>query len=275
MRARFFAYSVACLVLCAAVYVVAFGSSRGETFDAGIFGQAAGTQQLTTVDRLSANAVHTIDVGALVLLGGGLVLLALLRGRVGDALAAAAVIVAANVTTEALKPLLGRADPLGGDAARTFHGSFPSGHATVAMSLALALVLAAPAALKSPAALLGAAYAAAIGVSLLVQQWHYASDVAGGYLVAGFWAGLVAAALPRRSVTARGESVRAGAALASVLVAAFLGLVAVALHRHPGVVFHFESRRHLLFAAATLPLLALVVTGTLAALLQRTVRTPR
>lgn len=107
-----------------------------------------------------------------------------------------------------------------------------------------------------------------------MQQWHYASDVAGGYLVAGAWAGLVAAALPRRSTTARAESVRTGAGVAAVLVVGFLALVAFALHRHPGVLFHFESRRHLLFAAVTLPALALAVTAAPAALLQR-VRAPR
>lgn len=274
MRRLFLAYAAACALLCAAVYAVALGWWRGRAFDAAIFGQAAGTARLATVDRLSANAVHTIDVGSLVLLGGGLVLLALLRGRVGDALAAAVVIVGANVTTQLLKPALGRLDPLGGDALRAFHGSYPSGHATVAMSLALAAVLAAPAALKSPAALLGAAYAAAIGVSLLVQQWHYASDVAGGYLVAGSWAGLAAAALPRGGAGARVESVRAGIALAAAVVLAFLVVVVLALHRHPGALFHFEYRRHLLFAAVAVPLLALVVAAGPAALLQR-VRAPR
>jgi hypothetical protein len=48
----------------------------------------------------------------------------------------------------------------------------------------------------------------------------------------------------------------------------------LALHRHPGALFHFEYRRHLLFAAVAVPLLALVVAAGPAALLQR-VRAPR
>ena len=86
---------------------------------------------------------------------------------------------------EVLKPLLRDADPLGSEALRAYHGTFPSGHATVAMSLALAAALAAPAALRTAAALVGGAWAAGIGVSLLVTQAHYGSDIAAGYLISG------------------------------------------------------------------------------------------
>lgn len=265
-------FAACCTTLCVAVYVVALGTPRGRTFDGETFGQVPRAGASAPVERISAAAVATIDVGSLVLLGGGIVLIALLRARLGAAVAAAVVIAGANLTTQFAKPALEHADPLGGDSLRAYHGSFPSGHATVAMSLALALVIAIPAALRLPAALVGAAYAALVGVSLLAGRWHYASDVAGGYLVAGAWAGVVAAALPPRETPTQRGAARLGAALSALLVGLFLLMMAVAVHRHPGALIHFEYRRHLLFAALALPALALALAATLATLLQQPAR---
>ena len=62
--------------------------------------------------------------------------------------------------------------------------SWPSGHATAAMSFALCAVLAAPARLRPLVAAVGAAFAVAVCYSFLALAWHYPSDVLGGFLVA-------------------------------------------------------------------------------------------
>src|SRR5205085_12100627 len=71
-----------------------------------------------------------------------LVVVALLRGRWLMALTVPLILLAANLTTQVLKPAL--ADPRIVDlhGVRTVYaGSWPSGHSTAAMSLALCLVL--------------------------------------------------------------------------------------------------------------------------------------
>ena len=62
--------------------------------------------------------------------------------------------------------------------------ALPSGHATAAMSLAVAAILIAPRSLRIPAAVFGAAFALAQGVALVVLAWHYPSDVLAGFLIA-------------------------------------------------------------------------------------------
>ena len=129
--------------------------------------------------KVGERALATIDVGSLV--AGALVLgvLALVRGRVMRALAAVALVGVSVGSAELLKhglPRLPWVLPPGRAA------TIPSGHAAVAVSLGLALVLAAPPLLRPTAALVGAAYAAAVGFSLIALGWHYPSDVAASSL---------------------------------------------------------------------------------------------
>jgi membrane-associated phospholipid phosphatase len=90
--------------------------------------------------------VQTVTVSSAALLGGAILFAAMVREQPGLAMAAAAVIAGANVTTQALKvalerPMLhGVRGPLGDG------NIFPSGHATLAMSLALVALLVAPSA---------------------------------------------------------------------------------------------------------------------------------
>ncbi len=126
------------------------------------------------------------------------VLIALARRRLRLALAICAILLGANVTTQLLKPLL--AQPRG--AASVLDGfspvaaaSWPSGHATAAMSLALCCVLAVPSWLRPSMAAVGAAFAVAVSYSFLALGWHYPSDVLGGFLVATTWTLLGVSAL--------------------------------------------------------------------------------
>jgi len=129
--------------------------------------------------------------------------IALLRGRPRSALAAVLVVVGANVTTQLLKVLL--AHPrvklaISGDPFEP--NTFPSGHTTAAASVAVAYAFVLPAALRNLTLTLGAAFALAMGASVVVIGWHYPSDVLGAYLVVACWGFAVLAAMraiaPRR-----------------------------------------------------------------------------
>ena len=73
--------------------------------------------------------------------------------------------------------------------------ALPSGHATAAMSLAMAGVLAAPRRGRLAAAVIGSALALGVGAAVIVVHWHYPSDVVAGYLLATGWALTVVAGL--------------------------------------------------------------------------------
>jgi membrane-associated phospholipid phosphatase len=135
---------------------------------------------------------------------------ALARRRPWIAVAIGAILLGANATTELLKPLLAtpRASALLGGAPPPRPASWPSGHATAAMSLALCSVLAAPTRLRPFVAALGAAFAVAVSYSFLALEWHYPSDVFGGFLVAGTWTLLGVAAI--FAIDARRHGVPAG-----------------------------------------------------------------
>jgi hypothetical protein len=115
------------------------------------------------------------------------VIIAVSRRRLLLACAIVLILAGANETTEILKPLLAAPRPDGLPVSRMFPGSWPSGHATAAMSLALCMVLAVPSRLRPYAAVLGAAFALAVCYSFLTLGWHYPSDALAGLLVASIW----------------------------------------------------------------------------------------
>lgn len=150
------------------------------------------------VARAAGHVVHLCDPATYALIGAALVAVALARRRWRVAGTFAIVLVAAPLTTELLKPLL--ATPRGEEwwgAANISAGSWPSGHSTAAMTLALGLVLVSPNRLRPLAAAVAALWSAAIAFGILVLAWHFPSDVLGGFLVAGLWTALAAGVLLR------------------------------------------------------------------------------
>lgn len=264
-RLSLLCYAVVCAMLAAGVYVVAFDTARGRTWDATTLARATAGQHLPAVQRASTRLIDTIDVGSLVLFGGAIVAVAVVLGRPRAGLAAALLIAGANVTTQVLKPALGDAAPFGkrGELA----SSFPSGHSTVAMSLALAAVLAAPAGWKVVVGLAGAAYATGVGISLLVQGWHFPSDVAAAFLLTGAWAAVVALVVPARERVAPPRSVRVVWIGGGVALVGFGVAIAIAVATHPGLTFRVELHTKLVVVFASLAGLAVAVAGGLALLL--------
>ncbi len=104
--------------------------------------------------------------------------------------------IGSELMAQALKQLL--AHPRGGESFAAGHiapASWPSGHATAAMAVALLAIAVAPAWARSAVALAGAAYALAVGYAILALAWHFPSDVLGGYFCAGLWSSAALAAL--------------------------------------------------------------------------------
>jgi len=122
---------------------------------------------------------------------------ALARGRSWRALATAFLLVVTGATTQVLKHLLAQPRAEHWMARHVADTSWPSGHSTAAMTLALCAVLVAPPMLRTATALLGVAFAVGVGYAVLVLGWHFPSDVLGGFLVAGLWTSLAVAVLHR------------------------------------------------------------------------------
>ena len=220
--------------------------------------------RLADVSEAIANACDPVPFALLALV---LVAIAFVRGQPRTGLAAGAVLLGANVTTQILKPLL--ANPRGaiGDYGIGAE-AFPSGHATAAMSLALAALMVSPARLRPLVGFGGAVFALAVGFSIVSLDWHFPSDVAGGYLVAATWCfGVLAATrtgrLKAATVPARQESYAwwpAGVALLVPLVVAGW----LALERLPRVTGYAEGHTTFaIVAAATAALVAVLVGAVL------------
>lgn len=258
----------------AGLYVAAVGTAAGAAFDGnGVV--ALDPVGAPRVYEATRSLLETVSVVSVALFGAAVAAVALLRRRAELALGALGLIAAANVTTQLLKPALGRVDPTGGDIDRIFPGAFPSGHATVAASLAVALVLVAPGGLRPAVAAVGGVYAAAVGVGLVLLGYHYPSDVAGGYLVVALWACLVVALLRARP-SLRGSAVPSAGlrrAATGVLALAFLLVLAtgagLARARAPELLTAVEARTTFFAAAAGLTVLAFAILGTLAVVLDR------
>src|SRR3954469_2887508 len=184
----------ACLYGLLATGAVALLSSTAQA------GDSAALRGFTSLNRGRAAEVatwmaHLCDPPSYGVFGALLVVVALLRRRPRVALVVPIVLVGAEVTTQVLKPLL--ATPRSSEWLESQIGaaSWPSGHSTAALALALCAVLVAPARLRPIVGLLRAGFAAAVAYAILVLAWHFPSDVLGGFLVATMWSLLGVAAL--------------------------------------------------------------------------------
>jgi membrane-associated phospholipid phosphatase len=220
-------------VLLAGLYLLAVRTRWGQRLDDAAFD---GRTTRPAVLRATGRLLDTISVGSLAFLGGAILGIAAIRRRVHLALIAGAVVLGANVTTQLLKDLvLGRTDLV--PPPDLLGPSFPSGHTTVAMSLAIALVLVVPARMRITAALFGLIYACMVGTGTVTAGWHRPSDVMGGFLVVIVWGAGATALLLRWRGAGKDPGdldppellIRPGLALlgAALLGIAFVGFAAV------------------------------------------------
>jgi membrane-associated phospholipid phosphatase len=232
--------ALACLLAMGVTALLALDSPGAHERDAAMLHGFVALDRPSVHDAVYVLA-HLADPAPYLLVGIALIGWALLRRLVWRAGAVALLLVVTGASTQAIKHLL--AQPrfeswLG--VHQVGAASWPSGHSTAAMTLALCAVLVAPRVLRPAVAVLGGAFAIGVGYAVLVLAWHFPSDVLGGFLMAGFWTALAVAALrvvePVREREAGepalglGLGAAAGAALAAALVAVAPRGSAVALY---------------------------------------------
>jgi len=176
--------AVACMAGVLALWGVFVRTEKGQQVDAAaVEGAAYGQTELWRVAERVLDVVSVSAIAVVLLVAVGI---AVLRRRWELAVQVAVVMGGANLTTQVLKyAVLARPEhgiPIGSQA-----NSLPSGHTTAAMSIAVVLLLVVPSRMRPLVAAVGAAYAAATGVSTLVGQWHRPSDVIAAVLVVLGW----------------------------------------------------------------------------------------
>jgi membrane-associated phospholipid phosphatase len=209
------------------LYVAAVQTPLGQALEDLVLWGRPGDQE--AVD-LAWRALATLNLAVAAAATAGLAGIAAVLGRPFLAVAVIAGIVGANLTTQVLKEIVLDRPNLIGSGAFAYGNSFPSGHVTLAASLALGALLVAPRRLRSLVALAGAAYVSIVGISTLTAGWHRLADALGAMLVALAWTGAVAAAVVATRGSMPRQSWRAGSGRRGtrILLAGALGLFLVA-----------------------------------------------
>ncbi|MDQ6749564.1 MAG: phosphatase PAP2 family protein [Actinomycetota bacterium] len=269
--------ALGCLAALTAVWVLAFASGFGHWADAATLQGFMGL--LSPRAATVAHHVGTlVNPEPFVVLGAVLTVIALRRGRPRTALVVPLILLGANVTSQLLKPALATprfAEVLGTDQINA--ASWPSGHATGAMSLVLCAVLVASPRWRPAVAAIGAAFAVAVSYSILALAWHFPSDILGGFLVAALWTCLGVGALwgagarwPAR--TGRAAAVRARDTLApsgAALLAAATCAAAVALVRPEATLAYARAHTTFVVGAAALAMAGSALAAGMALALRR------
>lgn len=187
-----------CVALFVATYLLAVQTTRGRLLDGSSFRGArqARSSVTATVERL----LDVVSVSSLAVAIVVVAVIALLRLRRDLALAAIIIILGSNATSQLLKNyVLSRPDLGIYETTPATLNSLPSGHSTVAFSVAIAMVLVLPATLRAMAAGVGVAYASIAGVATLSAGWHRPSDSVAAFLIVAIWAAAAVAVLIARS----------------------------------------------------------------------------
>lgn len=175
-----------CVVLLFTVHHVFVATPRGQLVDSAAL-QGAQIGRRWIIDPV-LQVLDVVSAGALAAAGLAAAAVAVLRRRVVLAGVALTMVVGSNVTTQLLKYHLFTRPALGLPLEGLTTNTLPSGHTTVAMSVAAAAVLVAPSRLRGAVSLVAAAYGAATGVATLSAGYHRPSDAIAACLVVGAWA---------------------------------------------------------------------------------------
>jgi len=277
------ALAAGCVVLFAVVLICAYSFGPGRSLDQ--LGLAEFRLSQGHDPTLLYRFVHFGNPAEVVLITAALAALSVARGRPRVALVVIALVGLTSVSSQVLKVVLAHpriAEDMGWIVGPQ---AFPSGHATAAMSLALAGVIAAPRTARLAAALLGALLAVGVGGSVIALGWHFPSDVFGGYLLAMGWTLVLLAGLHEADRRHPASERWAGSAFArtsdriaasGVSIAATSGAVATvlgamaAIAALPGGPAEF-TREHTAFVvvAAGVAAAALALPVAMAGLLRR------
>jgi membrane-associated phospholipid phosphatase len=259
------ALALAVTALCvgglAATYAVAFATETGRRADARIFNRI-GRRDDSALRKLGrhigGDTLNVIAAIGVVIAAAALAVFSLLKKTRLRGSLVLVLVGGSFLTTELIKPQLGdwgtQLAPL-----RVATDAFPSGHATLAMAIVLAAVMAIPIRHRLLTTLVAAALATLFGLLIVIGGLHPPSDVVGGFLVASAWASLLTPFVKPPDLTAPAETRHQHPLLEHIGVG---GLALIGFLFTVGVAVYVEQvfgvHRALLFLVA-----ALVVTSTL------------
>lgn len=251
------------------VWVLAFHTAAGARFDSALLDGFTGFRD-SRLEPLAALAVALADPLPFAAMALAIAMVAVARRRARHAIVVVVVAVAATGTTELLKPLATVPRPAEAPPFAPTVDGWPSGHMTAAMTLALCLVLVAPARLRPAAAAIGGLFAVAQGYAVLVLGWHYPSDVVGACAVATGWVALgvaVAGVAHERASTPlpRARPVLWPAAVVAAGVATFVA--GAVLVRPDRAVHYLQNHTTIVVASVALAIAALGLVAVMAAAL--------
>lgn len=255
-----------------AIYLLVVRTYWGQRLDEHAF---VGHDFFTSREAQADSFLRIVSIGSLLLATTLVAAVAMIRRRPRLALLAAASIIGSIVCTEALKHvILERPAIL---ATAIVDNSYPSGHTTVGMSVAVAAMLVVPRRLLLPTALGAGLFGSAFGVAVVAAGWHRPSDAVGAFAVVIAVAALCAAighAFPDRAEAAARRSrrlprIRIGTTELGLLALALggLGLFALAALSYRGIPWTSTSAGFLLSAAAIVVIAVLATTMLAAAML--------
>ncbi|MFI5495677.1 phosphatase PAP2 family protein [Actinoplanes sp. NPDC051859] len=186
----------------ALVYYVCVRTSLGQSADTLVM-RGADVHHPKIEDFLQ-RALDATTLVSLVAVCLAAAAIGVVRRRADLAVAAAVLVLGANLTTQLLKARLPR-PVLDGFPAPN---SFPSGHTTAAASVAFALILVLPFAIRGTLALAGAAYVTIIAIATVWAGWHRPSDTVAALLVVLAWSALASAFVRARRIRITGVAAR-------------------------------------------------------------------
>ncbi|NMR19790.1 phosphatase PAP2 family protein [Cellulomonas fimi] len=258
-------------------------TAAGQRVDQAVFEGARYGQN--ALWRVAEPVLEVVSVPFIALVLVAAVLIAVVRRRWGLAAQVVLLMGGANLTTQVLKKFVLDRPDLG--VTSVYPNALPSGHTTAAASVAAAFLFVVPPRARPWAAVLGAAYTAATGVSTLVGNWHRPSDAVAAILVVLAWSGVacaLAATSRRRPVAASVRGATPGSRTGprpttSGVVGGLLALVALGAAVPAGVALQalwtsegpLSTQRELLVAYAG-GALGVVATSCLAFAVMLTVR---
>ena len=270
-----------------ALLALAYGSPQARWLDAAAL-QGFLDLQRPLVKSVSQQFVKLGDPVPFAIVGIALAAVGLARGRPRMALLVVALLGLTSISSQLLKALLAypRAEAQIAEA-HVAPAAFPSGHATAAMTLAIALVVVMPARLRPAAATVGSALALGVSFSIVSLGWHLPSDAVGGFLLATGWALVLLAALRAADAVFPERSGRSRVAMttrAAVDGAAAIGLTAllvtgaaiaaavtviVVVFRLPDLVGYAQDHTAFFVVAGAIALSAVALLAGLAGVLAR------
>jgi membrane-associated phospholipid phosphatase len=168
----------------AALYRVFMRTSLGQVVDTA--SMRGGDVQHPQVTEVLSRTLNGTTLASVVLVCLVAAVIGVLRKRIDLAVGSALMVIGSNASTQLLKSRISRPNlddyPM--------PNSFPSGHTAAAASVAFALILVLPYAVRGMVTVIGFGYVTVIAIATVWAEWHRPSDTVAGLLIVLAWGAL-------------------------------------------------------------------------------------